>query len=177
MTSNESLKSILKLNLEGNPVLRHVIKETDTTQDLEWDKISALMHRTMISANGIGLAANQVNVDIRMFVMNNDAKTFINPKIVEFSEEEQVMEEGCLSFPNLFFTVMRPKTIVVSWLDEQLKEKVDKFTGIWAQCIQHEIEHLDGILFVDHASKFKLGRARERQKKLNEESIANDTSR
>ena len=75
-------KSILKLNLEGNPVLRHVMEDTDITQDLEWDKISALMHRTMIAANGIGLAANQVNVGIKMFVLNYDAKTFINPKII-----------------------------------------------------------------------------------------------
>ena len=171
MTLEKSQKSILKLNLEGNPVLRHVIETTDIKQDLEWDKISALMHRTMISANGIGLAANQVNVGLRMFVLNHDAKTFINPQIIEQSDETQIQEEGCLSFPNLFFTVTRPKSILVSWHDEHLKKQVDRFEGIWAQCIQHEIDHLNGVLFVDYASKFKLNRAREKQKK------ANDTSR
>ena len=170
MTSQESQKSILKLNLEGNPVLRHVMEDTDITQDLEWDKISALMHRTMIAANGIGLAANQVNVGIKMFVLNYDAKTFINPKIIEKSKEKQLREEGCLSFPNLFFTVSRPKHILVSWLDEKLNEQVDRFGGIWAQCIQHEIDHLNGVLFVDHISKFKLSRAREKQKKVNDTS-------
>ena len=86
MTSTESPKSILKLNLEGNPVLRHVLEKTNTHQDLEWDKISDLMHRTMISANGIGLAANQANVGLRMFVLNNDKMTFINPEIIESSQ-------------------------------------------------------------------------------------------
>jgi len=170
MTSEKSQKSILKLNLEGNPVLRHVIETTDIKQDLEWDKISALMHRTMISANGIGLAANQVNVGLRMFVLNHDAKTFINPQIIEQSDETQTQEEGCLSFPNLFFTVTRPKSILVSWIDEHLKKQVDRFEGIWAQCIQHEIDHLNGVLFVDYASKFKLKRAREKQKKTNDTS-------
>ena len=170
MISKESPKSILKLNLEGNPVLRHILDKTDISQNLEWDKISALMHRTMLSANGIGLAANQVNVGLRMFVMNNDAKTFINPEIIEQSDEVQTQEEGCLSFPNLFFTVTRPKSILVSWIDEKLQTQVDRFEGIWAQCIQHEIDHLNGVLFVDHASKFKLNRAREKQKKANDTS-------
>ena len=171
MSSTESQKSILKLNLEGNPILRHKLSNTDITQDLEWDKISALMHRTMISANGIGLAANQVNVGLRMFVLNLDAKTFINPEIIESSKELQTKEEGCLSFPNLFFTVTRPKTILVKYHDEKLDEKVDRFEDIWAQCIQHEIDHLNGVLFIDYASKFKLDRARKKQRQ------ANDTSR
>lgn len=171
MTSTESAKSILKLNLEGNTVLRHVLEKTDVSQNLEWDKISKLMHRTMLAANGIGLAANQVNVGIRMFVLNNDAKTFINPEIIEYSDETQLIEEGCLSFPNLFFMVERPKSILVSWTDENLKPQVDRFEGIWAQCIQHEIDHLNGVLFIDHVGKLKLKRAREKQRK------ANDTSR
>jgi peptide deformylase len=171
MSSTESQKSILKLNLEGNPILRHKFPNTDITQDLEWDQISALMHRTMISANGIGLAANQVNVGLRMFVLNLDAKTFINPEIIESSKELQTKEEGCLSFPNLFFTVTRPKTILVKYHDEKLDEKVDRFEDIWAQCIQHEIDHLNGVLFIDYASKFKLDRARKKQRQ------ANDTSR
>ena len=171
MSSTESQKSILKLNLEGNPILRHKLSNTDITQDLEWDKISALMHRTMISANGIGLAANQVNVGLRMFVLNLDAKTFINPEIIESSKELQTKEEGCLSFPNLFFSVTRPKTILVKYHDEKLDDKVDRFEDLWAQCIQHEIDHLNGVLFIDYASKFKLDRARKKQRQ------ANDTSR
>ena len=77
MTSTESQKNILKLNLEGNEVLRHVLPESDLTQDLEYDKIADLMAWTMINANGLGLAANQVSVGIRMFVMHG-FRTFIN---------------------------------------------------------------------------------------------------
>ena len=91
-------------------------------------------------------------------------------EVIEKSKEKQLREEGCLSFPNLFFTVSRPKHILVSWLDEKLNEQVDRFGGIWAQCIQHEIDHLNGVLFVDHISKFKLSRAREKQKKVNDTS-------
>ena len=101
MTSTESPKSILKINLEGHPVLHQKIAPTDLTQDLEWDKIADLMHRTMQSANGLGLAANQVSVGIRMFTMWGN-KTFINPTIIERSDHTQLREEGCLSFPNLF---------------------------------------------------------------------------
>ena len=120
---------------------------------------------------GIGLAANQIDINKRVCVVNvKEPLYFINPKIVEESKEKQLLEEGCLSFPNLFFTVSRPKHVVVSWQDEKLNEQVDRFAGIWAQCIQHEIDHLNGVLFIDHVSKFKLKRAREKQKKVNDTS-------
>ena len=170
MTSTESPKSILKINLEGHPVLHEKIEHTDLKQDLEWDKISDLMHRTMQSANGLGLAANQVSVGIRMFTMWGN-KTFINPVITERSDETQLREEGCLSFPNLFLRIPRSQSIIVEYYNEKLEKSVDRFEDLWAQCIQHEIEHLDGVLFIDHVSKFKLNRAREKQRK------ANDTSR
>ena len=98
-------------------------------------------------------------------------KTFINPKIVESSNEKQLREEGCLSFPNLFLRISRAKSVVVEYYDEKLQKSVDRFEDLWAQCIQHELEHLDGKLFIDHVSKLKLNMARKKQKK------ANDTSR
>ena len=146
------------------------IETSDLSQDLEWDKIANLMHNTMKQANGLGLAANQVSVGIRMFTMWGN-KTFINPKIVERSDETQLLEEGCLSFPNLFLRIPRAKSVLVEYYNEKLVKSVDRFEDLWAQCIQHEIEHLDGVLFIDHVSKFKLNRAREKQRK------ANDTSR
>ena len=146
------------------------IAESDLSQDLEWDKIANLMHNTMKKADGLGLAANQVSVGIRMFTMWGN-KTFINPKIVESSNEKQLREEGCLSFPNLFLRISRAKSVVVEYYDEKLQKSVDRFEDLWAQCIQHELEHLDGKLFIDHVSKLKLNMARKKQKK------ANDTSR
>jgi len=167
MQSETSEKHILKINLHPHDALRQVIAESDLKQDLEWDKIAKLMHNTMEKADGLGLAANQVSVGIRMFTMRGN-RTFINPKIIEKSENYTLTEEGCLSFPNLFFTVQRPEWVVVEWYDENLKKTVDKFDDIWAKCIQHEIDHLDGKLFIDHVSKLKYERAKKKQRKIND---------
>ena len=169
MSLETSQENILKINLDGHEALKQVIPETDLTQDLEWDKISSLMYRTMKQANGIGLAANQVSVGIRMFVMYGEI-TCINPKIVEASPIRQLVEEGCLSFPNLFMKLQRPQSVIVEYYDKNLKKQVDRFEHIWAQCIQHEIEHLDGICFVDKVSKMKLDYYRKKQRKLNDPS-------
>jgi|TARA_R110000851_G_scaffold94477_2_gene205314 peptide deformylase len=169
MSLETSQENILKINLDGHEALKQVIPETDLTQDLEWDKISSLMYRTMKQANGIGLAANQVSVGIRMFVMYGEI-TCINPKIVEASPIRQLVEEGCLSFPNLFMKLQRPQSVIVEYYDKNLKKQVDRFEHVWAQCIQHEIEHLDGICFVDKVSKMKLDYYRKKQRKLNDPS-------
>ena len=162
-------ETLLKINLEGHEALKQVIPETDLSQDLEYDKISDLMYRTMRTANGIGLAANQVSVGMRMFVMYGE-KTLINPKIIEISPIMQLVEEGCLSFPNLFMKLKRPQSVVVEYYDKNLNKKVDRFNDMWAQCIQHEIEHLDGICFIDKVSKMKLDYYRKKQRKLNDPS-------
>jgi len=169
MSLETSQENILKINLEGHEALKQVIPETDLTQDLEWDKISDLMYRTMKKANGLGLAANQVSVGIRMFVMYGEM-TLINPKIIEASPIMQLVEEGCLSFPNLFMKLQRPETVIVEYYNKNLEKQVDRFEHIWAQCIQHEIEHLDGICFVDKVSKMKLDYYRKKQRKLNDPS-------
>ena len=169
MSSETFQENILKINLEGHEALKQVIPETDLTQDLEWDKISDLMYRTMKQANGLGLAANQVSVGIRMFVMYGEIAC-INPKIIKASPVMQLVEEGCLSFPNLFMKLQRPESVVVEYYDKNLEKQVDRFEHIWAQCIQHEIEHLDGICFVDKVSKMKLDYYRKKQRKLNDPS-------
>ena len=121
MSLETSQENILKINLDGHEALKQVIPETDLTQDLEWDKISSLMYRTMKQANGIGLAANQVSVGIRMFVMYGEI-TCINPKIVEASPIRQLVEEGCLSFPNLFMKLQRPQSVIVEYYDKNLEK-------------------------------------------------------
>jgi len=169
MKSEESHKHILKINLYPNEALRYAIPETDLSQDLEWEKISDLMHNTMESADGLGLAANQVSVGVRMFVMR-ERRTFINPKIISVSGKQVLIEEGCLSFPNLFMKVSRPEWVEIEWFDEKLNKSVDRFTNIWAQCIQHEIDHLDGKLFIDRVSKLKYEKAKNKQSKINDQS-------
>jgi peptide deformylase len=104
-----------------------------------------------------------------MFVMYGEI-TCINPKIVEASPIRQLVEEGCLSFPNLFMKLQRPQSVIVEYYDKNLEKQVDRFEHIWAQCIQHEIEHLDGICFVDKVSKMKLDYYRKKQRKLNDPS-------
>ncbi len=169
MSSETSQETLLKINLEGHEALQQIIPESDLTQDIEWDKIGSLMYRTMKKANGIGLAANQVSVGIRMFVMYGEM-ILINPKIIETSPIMQLVEEGCLSFPNLFMKLKRPQSVVVEYYDKNLNKKVDRFEDMWAQCIQHEIEHLDGICFIDKVSKMKLDYYRKKQRKLNDPS-------
>ena len=136
MSSETSQETLLKINLEGHPALREKLPQADLSQDLEWDKISDLMYRTMKAGDGLGLAATQVSVGIRMFVMYGEI-TLINPKIIETSPQMQLVEEGCLSFPNLFMKLQRPESVVVEYYNKKLEKQVDRFEHICAQCVQH----------------------------------------
>jgi peptide deformylase len=131
------------------------------------------MLETMYAENGIGLAATQVNVQKRMVVIDlsteqSDPKVLINPEILDSSGTEE-MQEGCLSVPDIFETVERPETITVRYQNlegEIIEESVD---GLYAVCIQHEIDHLDGRLFIDYLSPLKRNRILkkfEKQEKL-----------
>ena len=93
-----------------------------------------------------------------------------NSKIINASDKQVLIEEGCLSFPNLFMKVSRPEWVEIEWFDEKLNKSVDRFTNIWAQCIQHEIDHLDGKLFIDRVSKLKYEKAKNKQSKINDQS-------
>jgi peptide deformylase len=120
------------------------------------------MLETMYAAPGIGLAAPQVGKPVRVIVVDVAEKEeppqpyrMANPEIVDASEELRVMNEGCLSVPDFYADVERADTITVRYLDENGAEQVLKAAGILATCIAHEIEHLDGVLFVDHLSLVK----------------------
>jgi peptide deformylase len=125
------------------------------------------MFDTMYDAPGIGLAAIQVGVPKRVLVIDlqeKDAESgtvirqprvFINPEIVETSDELTVYSEGCLSVPDQYADVERPSVIKARWLDEQGKAHEETLEGLLAICLQHEMDHLNGILFIDHLSKLK----------------------
>jgi len=128
------------------------------------------MFETMYDAPGIGLAATQVNVHQRVVVIDiseekNQPQVFINPEVEILDEEFCEYDEGCLSVPGFYETVIRPATIRVT----ALNEKGEKFTltpdGLLATCIQHELDHLNGKLFVDHISSFKRARIRSKLEK------------
>jgi peptide deformylase len=130
--------------------------------DAETRKLVADMFETMYDAPGIGLAAIQVGVPRRVVTMDLAKKdepkkpqVFINPELVWSSEEKQAREEGCLSIPEIYEEVERPAQVRVKYLDLDGREQEVEANGILATCLQHEIDHLNGVLFIDHISRLK----------------------
>jgi peptide deformylase len=123
------------------------------------------MFATMYDAPGIGLAAIQIGEPRRIVTMDlakkegeKEPQVFINPEIVDESDEVSVHEEGCLSIPEYYEEVERPASVTVKYLDLDGKTHEVKATGLFATCIQHEVDHLNGVLFIDHISKLKRDR-------------------
>ena len=153
--------TVKKILVEPNKLLREVsrpIKEVNKEIQLLMDD----MLETMYSANGIGLAAIQIGVPKNLIVIDLMTKEkkknpmfFVNPKIIKISTKMSKYEEGCLSIPNLFAEVQRPSECEVEYLDYEGRKKILKASGLLATCIQHEIDHLKGILFIDYLSKLK----------------------
>ena len=145
---------------EPNEILRQVSKPVLKVGNEE-RKLMDDMLQTMYAANGIGLAAIQIGIPKRIIVMDisKDGKKnplfFVNPIIKNKDKEKTTYEEGCLSVPNYFAEVDRPKYCEVEYLDYSGESKVLKADGLFATCIQHEMDHLEGILFIDYLSKLK----------------------
>jgi peptide deformylase len=144
--------------------LRLVSKKVEAIDDTI-RKLVEDMFETMYDAPGIGLAAIQIGEPLRVVTMDlakkDDEKAprvFINPEIVWSSEEKSVHEEGCLSIPEYYEEVERPAQVKVRYLDLDGKEHEEQADGLFATCIQHEIDHLNGVLFIDHLSKLKRDR-------------------
>ncbi|MFL5401571.1 MAG: peptide deformylase [Gemmatimonadales bacterium] len=144
--------SLLPLHLLGSPVLRQHSAEVKTV-DPEARQLVDDLFETMDASRGIGLAANQVGVARRIAVVDADGDRFamINPVIVE-TEGRSIAEEGCLSIPDIYGEVTRPERVVIEALDVLGNPFRKEATGLKARAIQHEIDHLDGILFLDHLS-------------------------
>lgn len=146
---------MLRICKLGEEVLRQVAKPvSEITQ--EHKKLAEEMFETMIEANGVGLAAPQIGLSIRMFVIIADddvRRVFINPQIISTSEEMVPYEEGCLSIPEVYESILRPKKITVQAFDENGKPFTLEADGFLARVIQHEYDHLDGKLFIDHLSE------------------------
>lgn len=163
--------SIRPILTAPDPRLRQVSKPVETVDD----ELRALMDdmlETMYDAPGIGLAAIQVGVPLRVIVMDLAGKDeepepryFINPEILDPSEDMSVYEEGCLSVPEYYDEVERPARCRVKYLDYDGKEQVLDAEGLLATCIQHEMDHLEGVLFIDHLSRLKRERVLKKLKK------------
>lgn len=157
----------------GDPVLRKECRDI-TESEIDIQKLAADMFETMYKASGVGLAAPQIGLDIRVFIcdgtaLNNNLeegeepdtsltdfkKVFINAEIIEESGEEFAYEEGCLSIPNVRADVFRPEFVTIQYRDENWVEHTETFGGFAARIIQHEYDHIDGILFTDHLPSLK----------------------
>jgi len=141
----------------GNPILRKKCKDVSPEMDLS--KLLEDMWDSMYESEGIGLAANQIGINLNVFIIDIShvddhefQRVFLNGEILE-SEGESVYSEGCLSLPNLKFDVTRPEKITFRYLDEHRNQKTENFEGLLARAIQHEVDHLKGILMIDRISE------------------------
>ena len=153
-----TVKTILT---EPNKLLRKISKSVENVGDIE-RKIMDDMLDTMYAAPGIGLAAIQIGVPKRIIVMDisrdenrNEPRYFVNPVIKNKNKEKVKYVEGCWSVPDQFAEIERPNSCEVEYLDYDGKKKLLKADGLLATCIQHEMDHLEGILFIDYLSKLK----------------------
>ncbi len=153
--------AVREILTEPNKILRQVSKPVDKVTKEEQLLMDDMLE-TMYYANGIGLAAIQIGIPKRIIVMDISKKEeeknpmyFVNPVIKNKNKNQATYEEGCLSVPNQFAEVDRPATCEVEYLDYNGEKKFLKATGLLATCIQHEMDHLEGILFIDYLSKLK----------------------
>lgn len=156
------------LRLEPDPILYTKLDDFDFSLGFDCQSIETKMIEIMRQSRGIGISANQVGFDQRVVVIQpKDQEPFalFNPRIIE-SKEKTIDEEGCLSFPHLYIKVERDSEITAEYLDKQGKPCIIKLSGYDAKCLQHEIDHLDGICFTNRVSKLKLDLARKRQRKI-----------
>ena len=157
---------ILPILAYGDPVLR----KKASVIDKSFNGLSNLindMFDTMDRSNGVGLAAPQVGKSIRLFVIDSTSmydegeaeggirKVFVNPQILEEKDKPWTFEEGCLSIPHIREDVMRNATVRISYQDEEFNSFTETFTGMTARVIQHEYDHIEGVLFIDHISALK----------------------
>ena len=154
----------------------HLLKQSVNIEkiDAEVKALAEDLVDTMYSAEGVGLAAPQIGINKRVFVMdcNNDQEKkeyviVINPEIMSFSEELKTYKEGCLSIPEITEEVVRPEKVSVSYEDLSGKLKTEKLEGLWATCFQHELDHLNGKLFIDYLKPIKKTLIKNKIKKLN----------
>ncbi|MFR9651038.1 MAG: peptide deformylase [Rikenellaceae bacterium] len=157
---------IYPIVIYGSQILRNESEEIDSNYpDLK--RLIEDMFVTVEACSGVGLAAPQIGKNIRMFIVDctpwgedhpelqDYKRVFINPEIYEESEENELFEEGCLSLPGIHENVRRPSSIRMTYLDENFEEHDEEFTGLPARVIQHEYDHIDGLVFTDHLSPLR----------------------
>ncbi len=148
--------------IHPDPRLKKVADPVPDSSD-ELRSLADDMLETMYAAPGIGLAAPQVGILQRLIVLDCVKEegatprplTMFNPRVLSSSDERNVYEEGCLSLPEMYADVERPAEVTVEWMDRDGRAQTETFDGLWATCVQHEIDHLDGKLFIDYLRPLK----------------------
>ena len=176
---------ILPIYAYGSSVLKK--KGVDIGEDYpELEQLISNMWDTMYAASGVGLAAPQVGLQIRLFIIDTVQmmdekekekglkKVFINPQKIEESGKEWAYEEGCLSIPDIRGDVMRPPHLKLKYLNEQFEEQEEVFTGVNARVIQHEYDHIDGVLFIEHLKPIKKRLIRKKLEHIKKGKISID---
>lgn len=174
---------VLPIYAYGQPVLKKVAK--DISPDYEGlEQLIADMWETMENANGVGLAAPQIGRDIRLFVVDSAPmfdegeahkgirKVFINAEILEEAGEDCSYSEGCLSIPDISGDVERPEEVTIRWQDESFVTHTETFTGMNARVIQHEYDHIEGILFIEMLTPLKRQLVKRRLDKIKKGDIS-----
>ena len=160
---------------EAAQVLRNPTEKFDfDNPQTDPKELQAGLVETMEKYGGLGLSANQVGVDLSVFVMRTQDEgivAFFNPEITQISQETEMMKEGCLSFPDIYIMLKRPKVVVMDYQTVEGEKRSIKLEGLGARCVQHEIDHLNGVIFLQRASQLKIERAlkarpKERAKRL-----------
>ena len=153
-----------------NEILEREVKDVDLENPgFDPVELKKEMVDFMIANNGIGLSANQIGLDAKVFVMGDSVENStmcINPTVLQYTSDTAVDVEGCLSFPNVFVKIKRPKEILAKYWNENLEECTVKIEGYSAKCYLHELDHLLGITFKDRASKLKWDMAQKKAHKL-----------
>ncbi len=170
------MRMIRPILIHPDPRLKKISPGVDDLTD-ELRTLADDMLETMYDAPGIGLAAPQVGVLSRLIVMDcvkedaSEARPLVmfNPEVLASSDETKIYDEGCLSIPEQFAEVTRPKVVDVRWIDQNGNEQTETFDGLWATCVQHEIDHLDGKLFIDYLGPIKRQMITRKMQKLKRE--------
>ena len=170
---------MLKLVYAPDPILKKVSQPVVQVDEHHRELIQQ-MYDVMYEANGVGLAAPQVGIDMRIFILDSGAReeekkplTMINPVLVSLDEKLTSYEEGCLSFPEHFAEIDRPDQLTIEYLNEKNEKKVMTTDGFISRIIQHELDHLNGILFVDHLSRLKRDVIIRKMKKFKKDQTSN----
>ena len=162
----------MKIYVYESSILRTKSTEVDKVDD-DLRLILDRMMKVMEKANGIGLAANQIGIDKRFFVLDVEGRKLkiINPEILEFGDELIEFEEGCLSIPGVYRNVTRPEKIRVKYMDENNEVHEELLEGLISRAFQHELDHLDGVLFIDKISPLSRNLIRKKLELMKKNSI------